>query len=177
MLNYAEIKKNDIANGWGVRTVLFVSGCRNACKNCFNRDTWDFNYGNPFTDEVKEDILKSLEPSYVTGLSILGGEPFEPENQYELLRFCKTVREKYPDKDIWCYTGFTLEELFDENCRACGKYTKEFLANIDVLVDGRYIENLKNISLQFRGSENQRVIDINESRRQQKIVIWEKLRR
>lgn len=176
-MNYAEIKKNDIANGWGVRTVLFVSGCRNGCKNCFNRDTWDFNYGKPYTEEVENGIIESLAPDYVNGLSILGGEPFEPENQRELLELCKKVRKIHPNKDIWCYTGFTVEELFDDNCRAKGEYTKTFLDNIDVLVDGRYIESLKNISLQFRGSENQRVIDLNKSREQQKIVIWEKLRR
>lgn len=176
-MNYANIKKNDIANGWGIRTSLFVSGCRNACKNCFNRDTWSFTYGEPFTAETAEEILNSLSPDYVNGLSLLGGEPFEPENQLELINLCKAVKNKYPQKDIWCFTGFTLEELRQSDCRACGEYTEQLLSLIDILVDGRFVEELKNISLQFRGSENQRVIDINATRKNGKITIWEQLHR
>ena len=176
-MNYGEIKKNDIANGNGVRVSLFVSGCRNKCPNCFNRDTWDFGFGKPFTKDTLEEILKALSPQYVSGLSLLGGEPFEPENQEELLRLTDTVRKTYPNKDIWCYTGFTYEELFLPDCRAHTENTSALLSNIDILVDGRYIEAQKNISLQFRGSENQRVIDLNKTRKTGEITLWESLRR
>lgn len=176
-MHYGEIKKRDIANGWGVRVSLFVSGCRNACPNCFNRDTWDFKFGAPFTDSTVEEILEALEPDYINGFTILGGEPMEPENQEELLKLTARIKEEFPNKDIWCFTGFTYEELHSENCRANTEYLQPLLLNIDILVDGRYLEALKNISLQFRGSENQRVIDLNATREQGEIVIWEKLRR
>ena len=147
-MNYAEIKKFDIANGEGVRTSLFVSGCTHHCKGCFNQVAWDFNYGKLFTKEVEDDIIKSLEPDYIQGLSLLGGEPLEPQNIEVLLPFIKRVKSIYPNKDIWCYTGYTYEDL---NC-------KEFLSYINVLVDGEFVEELKDISLKFRGSSNQRVI-------------------
>lgn len=147
-MNYAEIKKFDIANGEGVRTSLFVSGCTHHCKGCFNQVAWDFNYGKLFTKEVEDDIIKSLEPDYIQGLSLLGGEPLEPQNIKVLLPFIKRVKSIYPNKDIWCYTGYTYEDL---NC-------KKFLSYINVLVDGEFVEELKDISLKFRGSSNQRVI-------------------
>lgn len=176
-MHYGEIKKRDIANGWGVRVSLFVSGCRNACPNCFNRDTWDFKFGSPFTEATAEEIVEALSPDYINGLTLLGGEPMEPENQEELLKLTARVKEQFPNKDIWCFTGFTLEELQSENCRANTEFLTPLLSNIDILVDGRYVEKLKNISLQFRGSENQRVIDLNATREQGKITIWKDLRR
>ena len=171
---YGTIKKFDIANGEGVRVTLFVSGCRNHCKNCFQPQTWDFDYGEPFTENTQEQILEWLEPSYVNGLTLLGGEPFEPENQRALVPFLRRVRERYPQKTIWSFSGFTLEELKDENCRGRCEVTDEMLSLLDVLVDGRFVEELKNISLRFRGSSNQRLIDMNETRRQGKIVLWDR---
>jgi anaerobic ribonucleoside-triphosphate reductase activating protein len=161
-MNYANIKKYDIANGTGVRVSLFVSGCTHHCKGCFNSEAWDFNYGEEFTEEVQEEIIKSLSPYYIAGLSLLGGEPFEPENQKALLPFIKRVKSVYPDKDIWCWTGYTLEELTDPEIpsRAKCEYTSEMLECIDVLVDGEFKEELKDITLWFRGSSNQRVIEI-----------------
>ena len=153
-MNYAEIKKNDIANGEGVRTSLFVSGCRNRCKNCFNAVTWDFLYGKPFDQAVENDIIESTRPRWISGLSLLGGEPFEPENQAPLLAFLRRFRTALPGKTVWCYTGFTLEELLGKSgeCRACTPHTRELLGLIDILVDGRYEEELADITLAFRGS-------------------------
>lgn len=176
-MHYGEIKKRDIANGWGVRVSLFVSGCRNACPNCFNKQTWDFKFGSLFTEATADEIIKALAPDYINGLTLLGGEPMEPENQEELLRLTERVKKEYPKKDIWCFTGFTLEELQSENCRANTPFLKPLLANIDILVDGRYEEALKNISLQFRGSENQRVLDLAATLQSGKPIIWKELRR
>ena len=170
---YGEIKKLDIANGVGVRVSLFVSGCTNHCEHCFQPQTWDFHYGKPFTAEVEEEILEALKPAFVRGLSLLGGEPFEPENQRVLTPFLRRVREAYPEKDIWCYTGFTLDkELLEPSYARC-EVTDEMLSLIDVLVDGRYVEALRNLSLQFRGSSNQRLIDMNKTRAAGQIVPWE----
>lgn len=176
---YGEIKKNDIANGYGVRVSLFVSGCRNACENCFNRQTWAFDYGKPFTEETVAEIISLLAPDFVAGLSLLGGEPFEPENQPELLKLTSAVKNVYPEKDIWCYTGFRLEQLLgqDANCRAVTESTLPLLENIDILVDGRYVESLHDISLQFRGSSNQRVIDLKKSLNGDCIHTWRQLRK
>lgn len=159
---YGEIKDCDIANGEGVRVSLFVSGCTNHCEHCFQPQTWDFSYGQPFTRETEDRILALLAPDYIDGLSLLGGEPFEPENQRALLPFLRRVREAFPGKDVWAYSGFTLEELTGgpPRCEA----TDELLSMIDVLVDGRYVEALKDISLRFRGSSNQRLIDLRASR-------------
>ena len=173
---YGEIKKNDIANGLGVRVSLFVSGCRHCCKNCFNSDTWSFSYGKPFTEATVEEILKALEPAFVSGFSLLGGEPFEPENQEELLKLLCRIKKEYPNKDIWCYTGFLLDEELLGNSRANTPYTKEMLSYIDVLVDGRFIEELKDISLKFRGSSNQRVIDVKKTLATNEIVWVENLK-
>ncbi|MFQ7125353.1 MAG: anaerobic ribonucleoside-triphosphate reductase activating protein [Eisenbergiella sp.] len=159
-MNYGEIKNCDIANGEGVRVSLFVSGCTHHCKNCFNAQTWDFSFGSPFTKETEDSILDLLAPGYINGLSLLGGEPFEPDNQRALLPFLKRVRAAYPDKTIWCYSGYTLESDLLSESRARCEVTDEMLSCIDVLVDGEFIEEQKNISLAFRGSENQRVINV-----------------
>jgi len=146
-MNAAGVIWQDTANGTGIRTSLFVSGCRRHCKGCHNEKMWDFGYGTPFDEELKEDIIRSLEPEWVSGLSVLGGEPFEPENEKELVPFLRSVRERLPGKSIWIYSGFTYEELESQG--------HEMLGLCDVLVDGPYVESLRNISLPFRGSENQ----------------------
>ena len=161
---YGTIKKTDIANGDGVRVSLFVSGCRRHCKGCFNSQTWDFCYGTPFTDKTEEEILSALEPSYIAGLTILGGEPFEQENQEVLSEFLAKVKNAYPNKTIWCYTGYVYDEdILPENGQKHCKFTKKMLENIDTLVDGPFIEEKKNIMLQFRGSENQRIINLKQN--------------
>ena len=173
-MNYCEIKKCDIANGEGVRTSLFVSGCTNHCEECFQPQTWDFAYGTPFTKEVEDEILKSLEPYYVNGLTLLGGEPFEPKNQRELVPFMRRVREAYPDKTIWCFTGFRLDdELWQDGSYPRCEVTDEMLSMIDVLVDGRFVRALKDISLRFRGSSNQRLIDMKKTLQEKRIIPWE----
>lgn len=171
-MNYGEIKKNDIANGIGVRVSLFVSGCTHRCKNCFNQQTWDFNYGKPFTEETEEEIINALLPEWVDGLTVLGGEPFEPSNQRALLPFIKKVRKVLPKKTIWFYSGYTYEELTGESRARC-EVTDEILSYADVLVDGEFVEEKKNISLQFRGSENQRIIDVPETIKQNKVITKE----
>ncbi|MGN0443266.1 MAG: anaerobic ribonucleoside-triphosphate reductase activating protein [Acutalibacteraceae bacterium] len=170
-MNYCNIKNCDIANGTGVRVSLFVSGCRNHCKGCFQKETWDFSYGEKFTKETEDKILKMLAPTYINGLTILGGEPFEEENQRALLPFVKRVRAAYPEKDIWVFSGYTLEEMLTEGMRPGCEVTSEFLSLIDILVDGRFEEDKKNISLKFRGSENQRIIDLKKSAETGEIVL------
>lgn len=170
---YGEIKKLDIANGAGVRVSLFVSGCTNHCEECFQPETWDFCYGKPFTEETQRELLDALKPPHVQGLTVLGGEPFEPANQRELLPFLKRVRAEYPDKNIWCFSGFVLEkELLRPSYARC-EVTDEMLDQIDVLIDGRYVKALRNLSLQFRGSSNQRIIDMNKTRASGEVVLWE----
>ena len=171
-MNYASIKKRDIANGPGVRVTLFVSGCTHHCPACFNEVVWDFNYGEPFTKAVEDELLEMMAPDYVAGMTLLGGEPFEPSNQRGLLPFVRRVKERYPNKPLWCYSGYTLEELTGESRARC-EVTDELLALIDVLVDGRFILAQKNIRLRFRGSENQRLIDMNKTRAAGKIVLWD----
>jgi anaerobic ribonucleoside-triphosphate reductase activating protein len=171
---YGEIKNCDIANGIGVRVSLFVSGCTNHCEHCFQPQTWDFSYGQPFTSQTEEYLLKLLSPSHINGLTLLGGEPFEPENQRALYPFLLRVRQQYPQKTIWAFSGFTLEELLKEGSHPHCEVTEKILSLIDVLVDGRFVEALKDISLRFRGSKNQRVIDLNQSRKAGKIVLWKK---
>ena len=168
---YGEIKERDIANGIGVRVSLFVSGCTNRCKGCFNEQTWDFNFGEEYTAETENRIIELLKPDFVTGLTLLGGEPFEPKNQGELLKLTDRVKKEMPSKTIWCYTGFTYEKLKtdSEYCRT--EFTDRMLNNIDVLVDGKFVEEKKNIRLKFRGSENQRIIDLNKTRAENKIVL------
>lgn len=158
-MNYATIKNCDIANGEGVRVSLFVSGCTHRCKGCFNSEAWDFGYGEPFTKEVEDEIIEMLSPDYIRGLSLLGGEPFEVCNQAVLVTFLERVKKTYPQKDIWCYTGYTLEsDLQNVSSKVRTEYTDKMLSFIDVLVDGEFIEELKDISLAFRGSSNQRII-------------------
>jgi anaerobic ribonucleoside-triphosphate reductase activating protein len=160
-MNYSTIKKTDIANGEGVRVSLFVSGCRNHCRGCFNRETWDFASGKPFTAEIQDDVLSALAPGYIAGLTVLGGEPFEEENQKELLPFLKRVRAAYPEKTIWCYTGYVYDrDVQPADGRKHCEETDEILSLIDVLVDGPYIEEQRDISLQFRGSRNQRILTL-----------------
>lgn len=175
-MNYGNIKTNDIANGIGVRTSLFVSGCTHHCKGCFNPETWDFNYGKAFTKETEDEIISSLKPDYIRGLTVLGGEPFEKANQIALLPFIKRVREELPNKDIWFFSGYLFEELTgkikNEGCRT--ECTDELLSLIDVLVDGEFVEDKKNISLQFRGSENQRLIDLRKTFEDGEIILWNK---
>lgn len=161
---YGEIKNCDIANGTGVRVTLFVSGCTNRCKNCFQPQTWDFSYGRPFTAETEALLLDMLSPGYISGLTLLGGEPFEPENQRALVPFLRRVRGAYPRKDIWGFSGFTYEELTTEGTHPRCETTDEMLSLLDVLVDGRFVEELRDISLRFRGSSNQRLIDLNATR-------------
>lgn len=159
-MNYGTIKKCDIANGQGVRVSLFVSGCTHHCPGCFNEEAWDFGFGKPFTQETEEEIFTALEPGHIDGLTLLGGEPFEPGNQQELLPFLRRMKERFPEKNVWCYTGYTLEQDLLKDSRArCGA-TDGMLSMIDVLVDGRFVEDLKDISLPFRGSSNQRIMDL-----------------
>lgn len=171
-MNYATIKNCDIANGPGVRVSLFVSGCTHRCKGCFNEVAWDFNYGEPFTRETIDLILEMLKPAHIQGLTLLGGEPFEPQNQQAIVPFLRCVKEKYPEKSIWAFSGY----LFDRDILA-GKLgpweiTKEYLSYLDVLVDGPYIEEKRDLSLRFRGSSNQRIIDVPASRKENKVVLW-----
>lgn len=170
-MNYAEIKKTDIANGTGVRVSLFVSGCTHHCKGCFNAETWDFHYGKEFTEQTEEELLQALKPDFITGLTLLGGEPFEPENQRRLLPFLKKVREIYPKKTIWCYTGYLLDQELLSESRARCEITDEMLALLDVLVDGEFVLEKKDISLRFRGSANQRIIDVPKTLKEGKITV------
>ena len=172
-MNYAAIKNCDIANGPGVRVSLFVSGCRHHCKDCFNPETWEFSYGEPFDEAAIDKILAMLTPAYIRGITYLGGEPFEPENQKTLVGLLRKVRESYPEKNIWCYTGYLYDEQLLNNSRARCEYTDEMLSMIDVLVDGEFVEALKDIRLVFRGSSNQRVIDVKKSLGQNEIVMWQ----
>lgn len=159
---YGNIKKWDVADGPGVRVSLFVSGCRHHCKGCFNAQTWDFNFGSLYTQDTEDEIIEAMAPDYVEGFTALGGEPFEPENQPEVTKLLKRIRETYPDKTIWCYTGY----LYDEDLIPGGKVfiecTQEMLSYIDVLVDGEFVEELKDLRLEFRGSSNQRIIHLHE---------------
>lgn len=172
-MHYGEIKNCDIANGIGVRVTLFVSGCTNCCEDCFQPETWDFNYGKEFTEETEEVIMKMLEPGYIAGLTILGGEPFEPSNQRRLVPFLRKVKDRFPGKTIWSFTGFTYEKLLTEGEHCHTEVTEEMLSLLDMLVDGRFVKELKNITLRFRGSENQRIIDLNKTRECGDIVLWE----
>lgn len=163
-MNYAAIKNNDIANGDGVRVSLFVSGCSHHCKGCFNKETWDFNYGEPFTTEIENQIIEMLKAEHIKGLTILGGEPMEVPNQQALLPFLQRIRKEFGSKkDIWCYTGYTLETDLLSPSRVNVKETQPLLSLIDVLVDGEFIEEKKDISLKFRGSSNQRIIDLSST--------------
>lgn len=156
---YGTIKKNDIANGVGVRVSLFVSGCRHYCKGCFNSEAWDFCYGEPYTDAVEREILEALAPDYVQGFSLLGGEPFEPENQQELVKLLRKIKETYPGKDVWCYTGYLVDVDLIPGGKVYTDVTEEMVSYIDVLVDGEFVEAEKDLTLRFRGSRNQRILE------------------
>ena len=169
---YGAIKNCDIANGLGGRVSLFVSGCRNRCPGCFQPETWAFDYGQPFSKETEDHILELLRPDYINGLTLLGGDPFEPESQRVLLPFLRRVKEACPDKDIWAYTGYTWEQLISGTHRVSLPETKELLSQIDTLVDGPFILAQKNIRLRFRGSENQRIIDVKRSLGAGQVVLW-----
>ncbi len=171
-MNYGIIKKTDIANGTGVRVSLFVSGCTHHCKGCFNPETWSFDYGKPFTKETEEELLSALSKSYINGLTLLGGEPMEPNNQRVLLPLVKRVKDLYPEKDIWCYTGYDYEKDLLQESRARCEATEKLLSYIDVLVDGEFVEECKDISLQFRGSSNQRIIDVKASLNSGEVRLW-----
>ena len=170
-MNYSGIKTHDVANGIGIRVSLFVSGCTHHCKGCFNPETWDFCYGERFTEKEEQKIIDALAPEYIKGFSLLGGEPFEPENQKVLLPLLERIRETYPEKDIWCYTGYTLDEELLKESRARTDETDKMLSCIDVLVDGEFVQDLYDISLKFRGSSNQRIIDVKKSRETGEIVL------
>lgn len=171
-MNFAKIKYYDVSNGPGVRTSLYVSGCRNHCKNCFNPETWDFGYGEPFTKEVEDKIFESMQPDYIKGFTLLGGDPFEPENAERLAPFMERLRNTYPQKSIWCFTGYDFES--DILTGKLGKFetNMRILNTLDVLVDGRFVEELKDLNLRFRGSANQRIILMPESLKRDEIVLW-----
>lgn len=173
-MNYATIKWTDIANGEGVRISLFVSGCTRRCKDCFNAVAWDFSYGKPFDESVRESIYEGLKADYIAGLSLLGGEPLEPENQRALLPFVKEVKKRFPEKSIWCYTGNVFEPatgLLKEQEKNT-EVTEELISLFDVLVDGEFIEAQKNIRLKFRGSSNQRILDVKKSKMSKSPVFY-----
>ncbi len=167
---YGAVKTCDVANGTGVRVSIFVSGCTNRCEGCFQPETWCFTYGKKYTKETEEQILNALEPAYISGLTVLGGEPFEFENQPELARLIVKVKERYPQKDIWCYTGFVLDKDLIPGGKRYGEYTDQMLDGLDVLVDGRFEKEKKNLGLAFRGSSNQRLIDMRASREAGEII-------
>lgn len=171
-MNYASIKTHDVANGPGVRVSLFVSGCTHHCPGCFNSIAWDFDYGDAYTADTEAAIMQALEPDYIKGLSLLGGEPFEPQNQRELVKLLRTFRRRYPHKTVWCYSGYTYEQLTGDG-RPHIDVTDEMLGMIDVLVDGRFVEEKKDLSLRFRGSGNQRIIDLAATRAAGSIIAWD----
>lgn len=172
-MNYAAIKKHDVANGPGVRISLFVSGCTHHCPDCFNQETWDFNYGKPFDSDVMNEILEALEPSFIRGLTLLGGEPFEYKNQQGVLPLLKEIKQRYPNKDIWCFSGYLFDkEILDDMVNKWPE-TQEMLSYIDVLVDGEFEKDKKDLTLRFRGSSNQRIIRVQESLKANKVVLWD----
>lgn len=173
-MNYATIKPHDTADGYGVRVSLFVSGCTHHCKGCFNSEAWDFNYGTPYTQETENEIISLLNRDYIRGLSLLGGEPMEPQNQAVIVNLIKRVRQELPNKDIWCYSGYTIDKDLCHGGRAHTDVTDEILHNIDVLVDGRFVEELKDLTLKFRGSSNQRLIDVKNSLLSNSVVLIDK---
>ena len=167
-MNYAAIKTHDIANGPGVRVSLFVSGCTHRCKGCFNREAWDFDYGKPFDQSVTDEILEYLKPGFIKGITYLGGEPMDPRNQAGLLDLTRQIKAKYPEKSIWCFTGYVWDKI-----PAVAGVTEELISLCDVIVDGPFIEAQKNLSLRFRGSENQRLIDVKKTLQEGRITLWD----
>ena len=171
-MNYADIKRVDVANGPGVRVSLFVSGCTHHCKECFNPETWDFSFGSPFGEKQVEEILDLLGRSYIRGLSLLGGEPFEPQNQRTVLNLVRRVREMLPQKDIWCYTGYLFEDLA---AGKVGEQSRALLEQLDILVDGPFVLEKKDLGLRFRGSSNQRIIDVPSSLAGEQVCLWREI--
>ena len=169
-MNYATIKKNDIANGPGVRVSLFVSGCTHRCKDCFNQEAWDFQYGHPFGQAQVDEILQDLSKPYIKGLSLLGGEPFHPDNQSAVLDLVQQARAAYPNLNIWCYSGYLFQDLA---AGQVGRHSRALLEQLDILVDGPFVAEKKNLSLRFRGSENQRIIQVQPSLKEGQIVLWD----
>ena len=172
-MNYANIKSRDIANGPGIRVSLFVSGCTHRCPGCFNREAWDFSYGQPFTQETIDQILALLKPDYIQGLTLLGGEPFDPRNQEAVLELLRAVKKAYPEKNIWAFTGYLFDKDILPGKLGDPEITREYVSYLDVLVDGPFVEEKKNLSLRFRGSENQRLIHVPASLAAGKVVLWE----
>ena len=172
-MNYAAIKTHDVANGPGVRVSLFVSGCTHHCKGCFNPETWDFAYGSPYTEETEQTVLDACAPDYIRGLSLLGGEPMEPEHQKALLPLLRKFKERYPDKSVWCYSGYDYERDMLSGQLGDWNVTKEMLSLIDVLVDGEFRLEEKDLTLRFRGSANQRVIDVPRSLQYDQVLLWD----
>ena len=172
-MNYATIKNCDIANGPGVRVSLFVSGCTHHCKGCFNQVAWDFDYGQPFTQDTIDQIVAMLKPAYIRGLTLLGGEPFEPQNQGAIVELLRQVKAQCPDKSIWAFSGYLFDRDILSGRLGDWEITREYLSYLDVLVDGPFIEEKKNLSLRFRGSENQRLIDVPASLASGQVVLWE----
>lgn len=171
-MNYADIKRIDVANGPGVRVSLFVSGCTHHCKECFNPETWDFGYGKLFDEKAEDEIIQYLKPDYIKGLTLLGGDPMEKVNQEALISLLEKVKKEYPDKSIWCYTGYDFENDIKENMLENCEVTKKFMSYIDVLVDGEFKLELKDLNLVFRGSSNQRIIMVKESLESGNIILW-----
>lgn len=171
-MNYAALKPFDVANGPGVRVSLFVSGCTHRCKNCFNKEAWDFNYGNPYTEKETERIIEAMKPDYVKGFSLLGGEPFEPSNQLVLCEVLERIKEAYPEKTVWCYSGYTFDTDLLSGRLCDFSVTERMLKCIDILVDGKFIEEKKDLTLRFKGSSNQRIIDVQSSLKEGKIIRW-----
>ena len=172
-MNYAEIKNCDIANGPGVRVSLFVSGCTHHCPGCFNEVAWDFGYGKPFTEDTIREILEMLKPGYIRGLTLLGGEPFEPQNQGPVLELLRRLKKEYPEKTVWAFSGYLIDRDILSGRLGDWEITREYLSYLDVLVDGPFVEAKKNLSLRFRGSENQRLIDVKASLASGTVVPWE----
>ena len=173
-MNYADIKYCDVANGEGVHVSLFVSGCTHHCKECFNKEAWDFHYGNPFTQKEIDRILEYLKPNYIAGLSLLGGEPMEPVNQEGILPLLRVVKQTYPEKNIWCYTGYLFDkDVLDKMCKE-SEVTKEIVSYLDIVVDGEFMIDRKNLKINFRGSDNQRIIDVKKTLDAGEIVHWER---
>ena len=172
-MNYATIKNRDIANGPGVRVSLFVSGCTHHCKGCFNAVAWDFDYGQPFTEQTMDSILEMLEPSFVKGITLLGGEPFEPQNQPDLVQLLRKIKAKYPEQSVWAFSGYLFDKDILPGNLGDPAITREFLSYVDVLVDGRFEEDKRDLTLRFRGSSNQRLINVPASLQQGQVVLWE----
>lgn len=172
-MNYAVIKPRDIANGPGVRVSLFVSGCTHHCKGCFNREAWDFDFGQPFTQETIDFILDQMAPAFIKGITLLGGEPFEPENQDAIVELLRQIKAKYPQKSIWAFSGYLFDRDILPGKLGDPEITREYLSYLDVLVDGPFIEAQKNLTLRFRGSENQRLIDVKKSLAAGEVILWQ----